>query len=269
MAIAQVQIFSTSLQRDVPVTVILPTDALNGENFVNKPDHKFKTLFLLHGFFGNHMDWLTYTNIRRYATDANIAVVMPSGENGFYVDLEIPNARYSRFIGEELPELMRRMFPLSRRRADTFIGGLSMGGFGALRIGLKYADTFSAIVAMSSALHLTEVSREAEGFRMVANEDQLFGNWTKAMKSDKNPEVCLKQLEERVAGNVSQFPDVYMVCGLQDDLLSANRSFKEKLEKAGVPVTYEEGEGGHEWDYWDKHIRYVLTEWLPLRKSRK
>ncbi|MCR5032297.1 MAG: esterase family protein [Lachnospiraceae bacterium] len=269
MALAQVEILSTSLNRTVSVAVIIPSDALNGEMFVNKPDHKFKTLFLLNGFFGNHMDWVTYSNIARYAQEANIAVVMPGGENSFYVDWDLPNSRYSRFIGEELPELMRRMFPLSRKRADTYIGGLSMGGFGAMRIGLKYADTFSAIIALSSALHLMELPEDHPDRKMIAQEFKYFGDWDQAVKSDKNPAVCLEQLIQQVEGNISQFPDVYMACGLQDTLLEGNRSFKEKLEKAGVMVTYEEGDGGHEWDYWDKHIRYALTEWLPLRKQRR
>ncbi len=268
MAIAEVQVYSTSLCRTVSVEVILPSDELSGENFLNKPDHKFKTLFLLHGYMGNHLDWLTYTNIRRYASEANIAVVMPSGENSFYIDWPYRDYRYNRFVGEELPELMRRMFPLSRRRADTFIGGLSMGGFGAMRIGLKYADTFSAIVALSGAYHMTEIPEDGSEEEWKKRLG-YFGERKQAALSDRNPMVCLEQLCEAVAGDVSQFPDVYMACGLQDSLLSSNRIMKEKLEKAGVSLTYEEGDGGHEWDYWDKHIRYALEEWLPLRKQKR
>lgn len=92
----------------------------------------------------------------------NLAVVMPAGENAFYVDQPSIGAMHGQFIGEELVEITRKMFPLSRKREDTFIGGLSMGGFGALRNGLKYHDTFGAVICLSGALHVLEIRKRAE-----------------------------------------------------------------------------------------------------------
>lgn len=152
MALLQMQLFSRSLMRTVPVTVVLPADKMTDFNAPLLPEKKYPTLYLLHGIFGSSLDWLSGTRIERYATEHDLCVVMPSGDNSFYVDRPGANQNYGMFVGQELVELTRRMLPLSRERKDTFIGGLSMGGFGALRNGLKYSDTFSAIIALSAAL---------------------------------------------------------------------------------------------------------------------
>ena len=103
---------------------------------------EYKTLYLLHGLLGNYTDWVTRTRIQEWAEAKNLVVVMPSGDNSFYVDQEVKNNDFGIFIGTELIEVTRKMFHLSNRRDDTFIAGLSMGGFGALRNGLKYYSKF-------------------------------------------------------------------------------------------------------------------------------
>ena len=144
MAILQVNFLSRALFRTVPAYVVLPTDRIPAEE-----DKPFKTLCLLHGLLGNYTDWVHNTQIQRLAEDRRLAVVMPSGDNSFYVDN--PVSKNGEFIGRELVELTRRMFPLSHKREDTFIAGLSMGGFGALRNGLCYPETFGYIAGLSSA----------------------------------------------------------------------------------------------------------------------
>ena len=147
MALVQVDFFSEKLMRTVTINAIIPVDKK-----LNQPNKKFKTLYLLHGIFGNYTDWVCGTRIQRWAQDHDLAVIMPSGENKFYVDNENSHEYYSQFIGEELVSITRAMFPLSQRREDTFIAGLSMGGYGAIINGLKYYQTFGYIAALSSAL---------------------------------------------------------------------------------------------------------------------
>ena len=123
MALIQVNYLSKSLFRTVPVNVILPSDKIDymtGE-YLKSNDLKFKTLYLLHGLLGNYTDWVSGTRIQRWAEERNLAVVMPSGDNSFYFDGRMPMDDYETFIGRELPEVMRRMFPLSEKRegADT------------------------------------------------------------------------------------------------------------------------------------------------------
>lgn len=120
MALIQVNFISNTLKRTVPLQVILPVDKGDGSRFFNDPQRKYPTLYLLHGLFGNCTDWVSNTRVQMWAEEKNLAVVMPSGDNSFYVDQPGPNSDYGAFIGEELVELTRRMFPLSREPGRDF-----------------------------------------------------------------------------------------------------------------------------------------------------
>ena len=223
MAVMQVDFVSQCLMRTVTIKVILPLDKIakmNGEK-AYVPE-KFKTLYLLHGMLGNHTDWIDGTRIQRWAQEKNLAVVMPAGENRFYVDNPREGAYFGEYIGRELVEMTRKMFPLSEKREDTFIAGLSMGGYGAIRNGLKYHKTFSHIAGL----------------------------------------IC-KLKEEK-----ADIPKIYLCCGTEDFLLKYNRDYRDFLTEKGVAVTYEEGPGAHEWDFWDTYIKKVM-EWLPLDEGSK
>ena len=110
MALIQINYVSNALQRTVPLQVILPVDKLTPDGKL-PAEKKFKTLYLLHGFLGNYTDWITGTRIQRWAEERDLAVVMPSGDNSFYVDRPGTLNNYGKFIGEELVEITRRMFP--------------------------------------------------------------------------------------------------------------------------------------------------------------
>ena len=156
MAILQVNFLSQTLKRTVPIQVVLPSDKALSYGGSLQEEKPYQTLYLLHGLLGNYTDWALNTSIQRLAEDRNLAVVMPLGENSFYVDQLIPNNDFGTYIGRELVEMTRRMFPLSHKREDTFLTGFSMGGFGAIRNGLKYHDTFGYIAVLSGALQVFE-----------------------------------------------------------------------------------------------------------------
>lgn len=261
MALLQVNFVSSALKRAVPMTVILPVDKIFGNEKQDTAIPCFKTLYLLHGLLGNCTDWVMNTRIQQWAEAKNLAVVMPSGDNSFYIDQITPNNNYGDFIGRELVEITRKMFPLSHRREDTYIAGLSMGGFGAIRNGIVYSETFSRIAGLSSALHFFETPPDTPAHSLMG-EEQVFGSLAQARLTNKNPRVALSQLLEQGG----PLPEVYMACGLQDSLLAANRSFKAFLEERGVSVTYEETVGEHNWDFWNDQIRKVLV-WLPLEEA--
>ena len=254
MALIQMCFLSTALKRTVPVTVILPVD---NTAFAQKKK-VFPTLYLLHGLLGSHMDWVSNTRIQQWAEERGLAVVMPSGENSFYIDQQLPNQDYGAFIGQELVEMTRRTFPLSHKREETFLAGLSMGGFGAIRNGLKYADTFGYVAGLSSAVHIFEMAPDAPG-RTLFQEDLVFGDLEAARKTDKNPRVALS----RARSSGMEIPRLYMCCGLQDSLLASNRSLRDYFLDNGVSLTYRESEGKHDWDFWYSQIQNVL-DWLPL-----
>lgn len=254
MALIQVNYLSKALFRTVPLNVILPVDRFDADTdrYLNGPERKYKTLYLLHGLLGNYTDWVSQTRIQKWAEEKNLAVVMPSGDNAFYFNSRTPWNDYGTFIGQELVEITRRMFPLSDKREDTYIAGLSMGGFGALRNGIVYSDTFGYVAGLSAAVHIFEDTSEEANIG-------LFDNIEEASKTDKNPWVAV---EDMLAAGRS-VPYIYMACGTQDDLMPANIAFRDYLESKGIKVTWDEDDYGHDWDFWDSQLKKVL-DWLPL-----
>lgn len=267
MAIFQVTFLSESLGRTVPLTVILPTDkmAMPGQPGIKRTE-PFKTLYLLHGIVGSHGDWLYGTRIQRWAEERNLAVVMPSGDNYMYLDN--PVDKYGEYIGQELVEFTRSSFPLSCKREDTFIGGLSMGGFGALRNGLKYHETFGAIVALSAALVVDEALLIPLENPVFPSDREDYRHWVygkdleQALKSDVNPTWLIQDL----ASKGVSIPAIYIAIGNDDFLLERNQKFHALLNQLGVEHTYVQDPGAHEWDFWDSHIKSAL-DWLPLEEA--
>lgn len=261
MALVQVDFVSRSLFRTVTINAVIPVDKIGVEKPSNKP---FKTLYLLHGIFGNYTDWVVGTRILRWAEKHNLAVIMPSGENKFYVDHPESLDNFSTFIGEELVEVTRRLFPLSTKREDTFIAGLSMGGYGAITNGLKYYQTFGYIAGLSSAFVLEDAVQSVNDPKLPpisqrSYYESLFGDLTKLKGSDKDYE----ELAKRLSTHPTDFPKIYMACGTEDFLYKANIAYRDFLAKQGADVTFMEGPGGHDWDFWDTYILKVL-QWLPL-----
>lgn len=263
MALIRADFFSQSLMRTVTITAIVPVD-----KFVNeKPRERkpYKTLYLLHGVFGNDTDWVTGTRIQRWAQDHDLVVIMPSGENKFYVDNEKSHEYFSRFIGEELVKFTRDLFPLSQKREETFIAGLSMGGYGAIINGLKYYETFGYIAGLSSALMIEDFVNATDGddipyINKRSYLESVFGDLENLVGSDKDYKALVEKIDEK-----SQL-HMYMACGVDDALIIKNRDYRDFLLKNHVDLTYEEGSGAHEWDFWDRYI-YRVLKWLPIESK--
>lgn len=256
MALIQVNYLSKALLRTVPLTVILPADRFDFDTrSYTVRSKKFKTLYLLHGLLGNYTDWISGTRIQRWAEEKELAVVMPSGDNAFYVNSRIDGNNYSEFVGRELVEITRRMFPLSKKREDTFIAGLSMGGYGAIINGLHYSETFSCAAGLSSAVHLFDETAHHLGL-----EYSVFGDMEAAARTYANPPVALREVQDQKR----PMPRLYLACGRADDLYDANVEFRDLAIASGADVTWDEDGSGHDWDFWDRQIRKVL-DWLPLK----
>lgn len=265
MAILNLHFYSQCLRREVPVTALIPMDSPvhpNQEN-ASKP---LKTLYLLHGYSGTHTDWINFSRIRELSDRYRIAVIMPSGENHFYVDDEERGALYGEYIGSELVGFTRKLFPLSDAREETFIGGLSMGGFGAIRNGFKYASVFSRIIALSSAIIPYKIANMEPGFKDgIADYGyyrSVFGDLSRLLGSDKDPEALVKLLKD----SGSELPALYMACGTEDFLLDVNRRFHAFLIQEQVGHVYRESPGEHTWAFWNDKIedglKWALVE-LP------
>ncbi|MBN2222770.1 MAG: acetylesterase, partial [Vallitaleaceae bacterium] len=248
MATMQIHFLSKALNRYVSFNAIVPIDRFGQMEIEHNDTKEFKTLYLLNGFFGNHMDWMISTKIEAYANTYNVAVIMPAGDNSFYIDDVDKREFYSEFIGEELPEYTRKLLPLSKNREDTWIGGLSMGGYGALMNGLKYHHTFGKIIALSSALIIREIIEKGKVENGITDERfirRVIGTQAELVSSDKNPEYQARQMKEK--GIV--FPEIYMACGSEDFLIDKNREFVDFLKEEEIAHTYAEGPGVHDWAF--------------------
>ena len=156
------------------------------------------------------------------------------------------------------------MFGLSDKKEDTYIGGLSMGGFGAIHTALAYPDTFGKMFGLSSALIIHDIMGMKEGAaNEVADYDyyhKVFGDLDQLETSHANPEYLVKERLEK--GDTIQ--PIYMACGTEDFLLEQNRAFRDFLKESGVELTYHESKGIHDWDFWneylEKAIRWMLSE---------
>lgn len=261
MAIITTRYNSNCLGGFVSFTAVIPFEDF-GEDFLNPNPHPYaagnpmRTLYLLHGVTGDEKDWLYGTRIERYAKENKIAVIMPDGNNNFYLD-NCETERWGEFIGKELVEVTRALFPLSHKREDTFIGGLSMGGYGAIRNGLKYSETFSRIIALSSALLIYDLPDYTDDdpipWRRRAYAERIFGKLDNVPGSDADPEQLYRDCAKEMK--------IFMAIGTEDFLLLQNRRYRKFLESVDADLTYLEEAGAHEWDFWDRNILRGIA-WL-------
>jgi putative tributyrin esterase len=256
MAWLHVHYNSEILGMPVPMEVLLPQHIAGGARKVTDAG-PYKTLYLLHGMSDDHTAWIRRTSLERYVEGLPLAVVMPAGHLGWYTDMAY-GKRYFEFITEELPKVCERMFPLSPRREDRFIAGLSMGGYGAMKAGLLASDTFSAAASFSGAMDVGDVIDRIDNRLAV----DVFGNLDTVRGSCND----LLAAAEKLTSSKKQPPKLYMWCGTEDFLYDANVRFKEHVMNLKLPLTYEEGPGDHQWKYWDVCIERIL-KWLPLNNS--
>lgn len=249
MALAELKFFSESLGMQTEAYVVIPQRSAQGEIGIdnNAKQEAYRCLYLLHGLSDDHSIWLRRTSIERYAADYGICVVMPAAAKSFYTDMKY-GMKYYTYIAEELPRVIQEFFHVSAKREDNFVAGLSMGGYGALKIGLRACDRFCAAAGLSAC---TEMSRR-EGRDIFA---PLFGEG-----GTVPPEDDLFALAEKQKGNPNR-PRLYMGVGLEDGLYSENQRFREKLTACGYDLTYRESHGDHNWAFWDEYIQYVLA-WM-------
>lgn len=246
MAHFTVRFFSESLVRRTTFEMIIPND-IRGKASENRG--KMKTLFLLHGYTGDAGNWVPEYLAEKY----NFAIVLPSGENAFWLDGISTGHKFGTFIGEELVNYIRRTFGLAVSAEETYIMGLSMGGFGALHTALAYPDTFGKTAALSSALIVHGIAGMKPGDKNdIANYEyyrECFGDLDKVLESENNPEVLVKKLKEQGR----KLPEIFMACGTEDFLLEDNRRFHNFLNENDIPHTYMESAGGHDMKFWDEY----------------
>jgi S-formylglutathione hydrolase FrmB len=213
---------------------------------------KHPVLYLLHGLSDDETIWTRFTAIERYVAPLGLAVVMPNVHRSFYTNMK-HGYRYWDFVSDELLHKARSLFPLSSERRHNFVAGLSMGGYGALKLGLSRPELFAAAASLSGSCELTRLHEQSEELALI------FGDASNITRSGGD----LGQLARELAGSARPKPKLYQCCGKEDSLLASNRRFRDALGPLGFDHVYEEGPGLHDWAYWDAAIQRVLA-WLPL-----
>ena len=251
MIFFEMNVQSQELKHEVQINVLLPDRK-------TEDAPPCKTLWLLHGLMGNHTSWMRKTAIDRYATEHNIAVVMPDVGRSWYTDT-VYEANYFSFIAHELPEMFNRQFKgLSRAREFNMVGGLSMGGYGALKLALSHPEQYDTCISLSGSLDITRKGRETN----LAEWRSIFDYHMETPLSLEGSKHDLFALAAKNKEAGLPFPKLYMWCGESDSLLPINRAFSAHLTNLNIPHIYEESEGDHSWKWWDIHMQDALRQTL-------
>lgn len=265
MALMQVDFYAQTLGLCSQVNVILPQQ-VHGIGVDGSDDERdrYPVLYLLHGASDDHTIWLRRTNIERYVAKKGIAVVMPAVHLSRYENMQ-HGPRYYDYITEELPQIMQSFFPISDKPQDQYIAGLSMGGMGALKIGLTKPQQYAAVGCFSSGnlfyraeeKYVKAAKRPSGGFSISEavygcdEQEKLKGTqWDPFVAAEK----ALKQGEK--------MPRFFHACGTEDFLLDSARLTKDWFDAhPQIGYTYHEAPGAHTWDFWDEWIQEFL-KWL-------
>jgi S-formylglutathione hydrolase FrmB len=251
MALVNLHWRSDVIGKQTSATVILPETGTG----------PFPTFYLLHGLTDDHTTWLRRSRIEWYVRDLPIIVVMPDGYRSFYTR-PVDGPDFAKHIGEELPAFIERNFQAKAERSARAIGGLSMGGYGALRVGLGYADRFCSVNSHSGAVAwgnfdyktgpAAPASLNGRGEAFLRELRRIFGDDPRGTDHD------VVELAKRALA-AGRLPELLIDCGTEDFLIEDNRAFVAQLKAANVPHVYREFPGVHDWDYWDLHIREALA----------
>lgn len=246
MALCTLRYFSASLERMTAATLILP-ERLPGP---------FPVLYLLHGLSDDHTAWTRRTRLEHYAEGQPLIIVMPDGGRGYYTDAP-GGAAYERAIVEDLVPYVDATFRTDARRAARAIGGLSMGGYGALKLALGHPHLFACATAHSTSRALAWTHEpDTQETKFV----RVFGAQPRGGPAD------LFALTARA--DPEGLPALALDCGTEDALLPVSRRFHAHLDALGIPHQYAEHPGGHTWDYWDQRIREALHVHLQQFAAR-
>jgi S-formylglutathione hydrolase FrmB len=258
MALMRCDFFSETLALSTSMTVILPQQTSGQIGMTGTTATEVPVLYLLHGLSDDDTIWSRRTSIERYVAPLGLAVVMPQVHQSFYTD-EVHGLPFWTFLTEELPTLVNGFFNVSNHREDTFVAGLSMGGYGAMKWALRQPERFAAAASLSGAVALSHPSEQAErddpGFAALMR--RVFGD----TPTDGTTDDVLHLMR---TADPAVLPALYVACGTDDFLYRSNLALIAEAEQRGVPLTVDLGPGDHEWDYWDAQIQRVLS-WLPLR----
>ncbi len=247
MALINLNIFSESLRMQTSVYVVIPQQSTQDEIGINGniKDEKYKCLYLLHGLSDDQSIWMRRTSIERYAVQHGICVIMPAGARSFYTDMKY-GMKYYTYIAKELPQIIEGMFNVSRERKDRFIGGLSMGGYGAMKIALTEKERYAAAFALSP---VSDIHNDNFAEILIP----VFGD------SIPDSADLFRLTSEHDSDAVK--PGIYMTVGKDDFMYQDTVRLNKHFESLNYDYKYVETPGAHSWDLWDVTVQDAIA-WM-------
>jgi S-formylglutathione hydrolase FrmB len=256
--VVTLKLASTLMGREMPYRVILPVD------YKVKPETRYGVVYLLHGLTGHYNNWTDRTRLTEYAAAHRYIIVTPEGDNGWYTDsVSVANDKYESYIIKELIPEIDTKYRTIAGRDNRVIAGLSMGGYGAIKFGLKYPGMFSIVGSFSGALgaaSFNETNSGAIGKSMTA----ILGP---ADSETRRSNDIFSTVRELTPERLKQLPFIYQSCGTEDFLIQNNRDFVALLVEKKVPHEYRQHPGAHTWDFWDAHVKEFLD--VATRRLKK
>ncbi len=272
MSLVQINFYSHQLRKNTNVTIVLPygnwQDIDSTSDLSEYGKKEYPSLYLLHGYQGDNLSWLRNSEVEKFAERHQCIVIMPSGDNSFYINLSSMKLNYENFIISELRRYIEKTFPISRNREYRAIAGLSMGGYGALRLGFLYPELYAYIGAFSPPYVTTDMdispffhSEFREASTLFFGEPETWGS------STYDTYKLLDELKSRCDDKDIEVPYIYLACGEQDSLIEGNRKMAKKLATSEFNYKYVEGSGGHIWSYWNRHLSKFMSEFSKYTKQ--
>jgi S-formylglutathione hydrolase FrmB len=239
---------SNALGRDVPYRAVLPSSV--------PPGSKMPVVYLLHGGNGSFRDWSNYSDVARFA-ERGLILVMPDGDESWYTNsAERPQDRYEDYITHDLIADVEARFGASTGRANRAIVGMSMGGFGAVKLALRHPDLFAFAGGLSSALDVPGRPFSVARVGKYLHYRSIFGPWRSASRRENDPFALASSVDP------ARMPYFFLTCGDQEGLLSTNRSFAQILEQRHFAYEFHVVPGGHDWGQWNARLDGVFSSLL-------
>jgi S-formylglutathione hydrolase FrmB len=256
---------SKLIGKTLPYTVILPI-GYNASSTTRYP-----VLYLLHGLGGHYSDWTTRTNVADYAANYGLIIVTPEGNDSWYIDsLGVPTDKYETYITSELIPDVDSRYRTIQSRYGRAIAGLSMGGYGAFKFGLKSPAQFVFVASMSGAFGITRSTEQERS----ADWDKVVKTFGPVDSATRKANDLFELTSSLTAARISSLPYFYFDCGTEDssEYFNRNRELSDLFAQKKVPHEFRQLPGNHSWAYWDQQIQEVLriaAQKLRLPPTRK
>ena len=245
---------SKLMAREMPYRVVVPV------NYQSDKARRYSTIYLLHGLTGHFDNWTNQSKLAEYAAKYGYIIVTPEGDNGWYSDsATVPNDKYESYIVQELMPEIEKNFRTIADKNHRAVAGLSMGGYGSLKFGLKYPDKFALVGSFSGAVQAATLSvKMVQSTGWKALSDSIIGVYGADDSPTRAANDIFKIVREMPAANVKNLPFMYISCGTEDGLIVNNREFTALLIEKKIPHEFRESPGIHDWKFWDAQIQEFL-----------